>query len=93
MLQKHEFDKLCKLSRLHINEDEEEKFINKLNEIFDWIDQLQEIDTSNVTLSADATKEEHERNDIVLQNNTIEEVLSNTEYKKYNMFAVPKVVE
>ena len=85
---------LCKLAKLKIDDNEKEQFINRLNGVFEWIEQLTKIDVSNVNVNdlsqADTT---YERKDIPEMNNTREEILSNTNNKDHNMFRVPKVVE
>ncbi len=93
MLQEHEFEKLCQLSRLRIDAKDKDSFIQRLSEIFAWIDQLQEIDVSNVKLDIKEACDKHERSDDSCECDSNDDILSNTTNKKFNMFAVPKVVE
>jgi aspartyl/glutamyl-tRNA(Asn/Gln) amidotransferase C subunit len=67
----------------------------KLNAVFEWIEQLSQIDVSNVNLDdiLDETGSTPERLDLPYMCNTREELLSNTKDKKFDMFCVPKVVE
>lgn len=93
MLEKEDFLKICKLSRLEIKEEEYETFLFKLNGIFGWIDQLNSIDVSSVNISIDEITPTLEREDKACMTNTRDEILSNSFEKKFGMFSVPKVVE
>lgn len=94
MLNISDLDKVCKLAKLKIKDDEKEQFLGKLNQVFNWIEQLSKIDVSGVDINdlkdMDTTPE---RTDIPLMTNTREELLTNSKYKKFDMFSVPKVVE
>lgn len=92
MLSHDEFQKICKLAKLQV--EDSEAFLTKLNDIFDWIRQLQDIDTSEVELSV-SEGGRVERQDVVERTDsyTRNDILSNTVCKKFDMFAVPKVVE
>jgi len=46
---------IAKLARLHLSDEEVEKFSRELSSILDYIDQLQEVDTSNVEPTAQVT--------------------------------------
>ena len=87
-------EQLCKLAKLKIPDNEKEQFINRLNGVLNWIEQLSKIDVSNISID-DLSQEDttYERKDISVMNNTREEILSNTTNKDHNMFRVPKVVE
>ncbi len=93
MLSNKEFEKVCGLAKIAIYENDKESFLNKINQVFEWIDQLAKIDVSSIDLNDDSDiKTTHERPDIVVETNTRSEVMSNTKQKKFNMFCVPKVV-
>lgn len=94
MISDRDFDKVCYLSKIAIPENYKERFLAKLNSVFDWIDQLQKIDTSSVDKVSLLDEEPvTERADIPSLQNTKDEVLSNTKNKKFGMFCVPKIVE
>ncbi len=93
MLSHDEFLKICKLAKLDIDEVERNSFIGKLNNIFAWIEQLHDIDTSNIDISKDILARCPEREDVSQVLKCRAEVLSNTQNRKFDMFAVPKVVE
>lgn len=50
-LDKKMIRKLVQLSRIHTTEEEEEKLLKDLSAILDYVDQLNEVDTSNVAPS------------------------------------------
>lgn len=94
MLNDEEFQKICRLSRLHIDESDKDVFLSKLNGLFDWIKQLQDIDTSNVKLNNfEELSTQIEREDIPENLNCRDKIFSNTKFKKFDMFSVPRVVE
>ena len=94
MLSETDLEKVCKLSKLKIVETEREMFLSKLNQVFNWIEQLSKIDVGHVDINdrRDMTTSP-ERADASHMENTREELLSNTKFKKFDMFCVPKVVE
>lgn len=94
MLNISDLDKVCKLAKIKIEENEKDQFLDKLNQVFNWIEQLSKIDVSNVDINNLKDMDDTpERKDEPLMTNTREELLSNSKYKKFNMYSVPKVVE
>lgn len=86
--------KIARLSRLHLSADEVTYHQNNLNAIFKWIDQLQNVDVSQVSLTVDGqTPLMHERTDMVTAPNRVKDVLKNAPASMHDMFSVPKVVE
>lgn len=94
MLSDNDLDKISSLAKIRIKPEERENFLGKLNQVFDWIEQLSKIDVSNIDIN-DLKDEEStpERLDDPHIDNSREELLSNTKFKKFDMFCVPKVVE
>ena len=94
MIRIGDLEKICRLSKLKIAETEREVFLGKLNQVFNWIEQLSRIDVSGVDINKPKDMEDTpERVDEPYMSNTREELLSNTKFKKFDMFCVPKVVE
>ncbi len=94
MLQEEELKKVCKLAQIKIDDNEKKDFLGKLNQVFNWIEQLSKIDVSQVDINdLSDMKTTSERTDEPHMDNTREELLSNTKFKKFDMFCVPKVVE
>jgi aspartyl/glutamyl-tRNA(Asn/Gln) amidotransferase C subunit len=87
-------NRISGLAKLKIPDDEKVKFLEKLNQIFGWMDQLAKIDVSGVDMNdLENMESTTERKDIASIGNSKEDLLSNTEYKQFDMFCVPKIVE
>jgi aspartyl-tRNA(Asn)/glutamyl-tRNA(Gln) amidotransferase subunit C len=95
MLDNNDLSKISRLARLRIDENERDNFLRKLNGVFEWIEQLSRIDVSKIDLDEDIDENDStpERTDEPRMTNTREELLSNTEHMKFDMFRVPKIVE
>ena len=93
-LTQQDVKKVAKLARLKLSEPEIEKYQNELNKILGWVDQLEEVDTSDTEpLSSVVPHSLQMRKDVATDKNLQEEVLKNAPKEKYNCFVVPKVVE
>ena len=93
-LTKKEIEKIAKLARIKLNEEQAETFKDELSGILDWVEQLQEVDTENVEpLTSISNVVLPTRKDEVTEKNVQEEVLSNAPNSQYGYFTVPKVVE
>lgn len=86
-------ERIAKLSRLRIEDSEKQAMQNQLSGILNWIDKLQEVDVSTVSLNEIPQTLMHEREDIITAHNQVQEVLANAPQTAHNMYAVPKVVE
>ena len=94
VLQEEELKKVCKLAQIKIDDKEKKDFLEKLNQVFNWIEQLSKIDVSQVDINdLSDMRTTPERADEPYMRNTRTELLSNTKFKKFDMFCVPKVVE
>lgn len=82
------------LSRLEIEDDKIETTKEEFNKILNWIEELDELDTSNIEplvyVNDDILRL---REDIVNSGKCKDDVLSNAPMKEFDYFAVPKVVE
>ena len=69
---------IAKLARLSLKPEEEQKYAKELSSILDYVDMLQEVDTSAVKTSSQVTGLENSfREDVVKTDNpTTEELLS-----------------
>lgn len=86
--------KVARLARIRLNDDEIAHYTGELNNILQWIDQLQEVNTDGVaqmTSVADITLPMRE--DKVSDGGIAESVLKNAPSAEYGCFAVPKVIE
>ena len=89
---KEEVEKIAALAKLNLSEDEKEKFTVQLSEILDYVEKLNELDTTNIkplyhVLEFDTPL----RDDIPKISLTREEALMNAPAKEDGYFKTPKV--
>ncbi|WMJ75600.1 Asp-tRNA(Asn)/Glu-tRNA(Gln) amidotransferase subunit GatC [Cytophagaceae bacterium ABcell3] len=83
--------KIAHLSRLELNEKEEESFFNDFNKILDWMDKLNQVDTENVEPLIHMSEEVNVlREDNAVNALSHEEGLKNAPKKDSDYFRVPK---
>ena len=86
--------KVAKLARLKVDAKEEQNLKNELNNILEWVDKLQKVDTKNIAPMLSVSNEPMPmREDIVTSKLDNKQILSNAPEKKAGFFVVPKVVE
>ena len=86
--------KVSKLAKIKINEKEETKFIEELNNILGWVDELKKVDTEQIEPMLSVFNESMVmRKDEVSSEISDELVLKNAPESKSGFFVVPKVVE
>ena len=82
------------LSRLKIDGEKEEKITNDLQNIIKFVDQLNDIDTSDIEpLTNPLEKTAKTRDDIVTADNLKKELLEIAPSSNEDYFLVPRVVE
>lgn len=86
--------KIAKLSRVAISEEDCEKYSNELGNIFDLINQMQAIDTSDV----EPMYNPHDmtlnlREDVVTESNKRDEYQEVAPKTESGLYLVPKVIE
>ena len=89
-------EKVAKLARIELSEQERQDIGQELDGIMKWIDMLQEGDMEGVKPFTDVEHEGRsmvEVPDGVRDGGKVDEVLANAPEKAHGMFAVPKVVE
>lgn len=92
-LTREEVLKVAKLSRLELKEEEIEKIQVDLNDIFKYIDELNEVETENITPLTQINREITQfRKDQVKPSLTQEEAMKNSPEVAEGMLVVPKVV-
>ena len=85
---------ISKLSRISIEEEKAKKLSNDLNSIFEFIEKLNELDTSKTEpLTSIAETTLKLRKDKIESKNIREDILKNSPDKNKDFFVVPKVVE
>ena len=86
--------KIAKLTRLKVKDNEIAELSSQLSSILDWVEQLDEVNTSKVEpLSNVSMSELPLRKDEKVDDDKSNEILSNAPEKLENYFVVPKVVE
>ncbi len=85
---------ISKLSRISIEEEKAKKLSNDLNSIFEFIEKLNELDTSKTEpLTSIAETTLKLRKDKIESKNIREDILKNSPDKNKDFFVVHKVVE
>jgi len=85
---------IAKLAKLTFSEAELEQFTRELNQIIEYVEKLNELDTSNVEpLSHTTAIHNVMRADQVTTSLPVEKVLENAPSREGNFFKVPKVVK
>lgn len=86
--------KVAKLARIAEPEEKLEALAKELSGILDWIEQLGEVDTTDVEPMTTAIHTPLPmREDVVTEGGDPEQVLANAPKRVGNFFVVPKVVE
>jgi aspartyl-tRNA(Asn)/glutamyl-tRNA(Gln) amidotransferase subunit C len=84
---------IAALARLEFSDEEKEKFTHQLNDILQYIEKLNELDTSKVEpLSHVIELSNVFRDDVVKPSIPTEEALKNAPAKVDTLFKVPKVI-
>ena len=93
-LDKTMVQRVSQLARIEIEETQLETTAQELNNILEWIEQLNEVDTEGVEPMANVTGHElPTRDDYVTDGGYPDKVLKNAPDRESDFFAVPKVVE
>jgi len=87
-------NKIARLARLNIPENDKDNLIIDLNNILEFVAQLEEVETSNIEPLASVTGHKLPlRIDEVTGGNIEDLVLQNAPEKSSGFFVVPKVIE
>lgn len=91
-MDKQLLQKLMHMSRLDLPEDEQETMVHDLEKIYDWIEKLQELDTTGVEpLTTLVVEQPILREDIPATPLDHAKALSSSKESDSNYFRVPKV--
>lgn len=89
-----EIKRVAQLARINLNQDEVISYGNEIANILTWIEQLNEIDVSDICLTDLVPQETmSERPDAPKADSFVDAVLKNAPQSRFNMFSVPKMVE
>ena len=83
---------VAKLARLELTEEEKEKFTGQLGAVLEYVNQMNEVDTSDVEPMAHAIDFSNVmREDKVVYEQTKEELMKNAPHEEDGFFRVPKI--
>ena len=86
--------RIARLARIRITEDEARSLEKELTGILDWVEQLKEVDTTDVEpMTRVVPIELRQRRDIVDDGEKAADVTANAPQRADDFFVVPKVVE
>ena len=101
-IKKQDILRIERLARLKLPTDQEQNFSERLTKVFDWIDQLREVDVEGVTpmvtplIGMGVQTGVHTtplRHDVVSDGDCRDQIMANAPEAQHGSFAVPKVVE
>jgi aspartyl-tRNA(Asn)/glutamyl-tRNA(Gln) amidotransferase subunit C len=85
---------IAALARIRISEDDLEPLAHELSRILDWVEQLNEVDTTGVTpMASAAAASVPMREDAVTDGGCRDAILGNAPRSAHGFFTVLKVVE
>ncbi len=93
MVDKNWVEKIALLARLKFTEEEVETFSKQLGDILDFVDQLEDLDTSDTPPYIQNSQGTPMREDKVEDSLPREEALMNAPQKEEGFFVVPKILE
>ena len=92
MITVKDVEHVAKLARLELTEEEKERFTGQLGDVLKYVEQMNEVDTSNVVPMAHAMDFVNVvREDVPKYEQTKEELLKNAPDEENGFFKVPKI--
>ncbi len=89
-----DIQRIAKLARIDISQDDPTQIGNDLSGIFNWIEQLSQVNVTGVVPFPEITTSLLlERQDHVTDGDQVADVLKNAPHSAFEMFSVPKVIE
>ena len=86
--------RIARLARIKISDSEVAALQSELSGILDWVEQLDEVDTTDIEpMTRVVPIELKKRSDIVTEGDQAEAVTANAPVSDKNFYVVPKVVE
>jgi len=90
---KKDIEHIAKLARLKFNDEEANKMQDEMNKILEYVEKLNELDTSEIEpLTHVLDLKNVTREDVVEQTLTADDMLKNAPSKTEKFFRVPKVI-
>ncbi len=92
MISKEDVRHVAKLARLELTDDETEKYSKQLGEILKYVEQMNEVDTTDIEPMPHAIPVYNVmREDVVKYEQTKEEMMANAPFEEDGFFRVPKI--
>jgi aspartyl-tRNA(Asn)/glutamyl-tRNA(Gln) amidotransferase subunit C len=86
--------RIAKLARLALEEERVEPMMNELNQIFAWVQQLEEVDVTGIEPMTSVVEQRLKlRDDVVTAGGDADAITANAPLSEDHFFVVPKVVE
>tara|TARA_B100002051_G_C16607210_1_gene571232 strand:+ start:450 stop:737 length:288 start_codon:yes stop_codon:yes gene_type:complete len=93
-IDKKTIDKVSTLAKIKLNDKKIDDLTEELSKILDWINQLNEVKTEDILPLTGVLKTKlFLREDIVVEDSNLEEVLSNSPETIEGFYVVPRVVD
>lgn len=94
MISEKEVEHIAHLARIDLTANEKKMFTDQLSQILQYMEQLNELDTTNVEpMAYPSTSECPKRNDVVKPNKDTQSILNLSPEKEYKYFKVKKIIE
>jgi aspartyl-tRNA(Asn)/glutamyl-tRNA(Gln) amidotransferase subunit C len=91
---KDDVRRIAKLARLALDESRVEPMVGELNGIFQWVEQLNEVNVDGVPpMTSVVAQRLKMRDDVVTEGNAAGALMANAPQGEDHFFVVPKVVE
>jgi aspartyl-tRNA(Asn)/glutamyl-tRNA(Gln) amidotransferase subunit C len=86
--------RIAKLARIALDEERVEPMMNELNGILAWVEQLKEVDVTDVSPMTSVVEQRlRMRDDVVTEGGDADALMRNAPAAEDHFFVVPKVVE
>lgn len=93
-ISKEEVKRVANLSKLSFKEEELDMFTEQMSQIIEMMERLEEVDTEGVAFTSNVTKEINVmREDVVVQTNTRDELMSNVPETQDGFIKVPAIMD
>ncbi len=91
---KETIQNVAKLARLRLADEKQDRFMNDVNDILNWVEQLKEVDVNGVEpLISVSSQQSAMRQDVVSVGHLQNEVTMNAAQSVHGFYVVPKMVE
>tara|TARA_B100000965_G_scaffold221590_1_gene185387 strand:+ start:216 stop:503 length:288 start_codon:yes stop_codon:yes gene_type:complete len=93
-IDKSDIEHLCNLSKLNLDEEEQSIFLSQMQSILGMIEELQEVETSDIEPMAHPLQmTQRLRDDEVTEFNKRDKYQKNTDFAEDGFYKVPKVID